>query len=242
MFFLAKQKDENVPTTSAGESSREKPSPLRRQGTFGSADVFRTWARDSFLNDNTIDVLVQTHQIDCLPAVLALQVQDIAELGLAVGQQRLLEEAVQKLHQEYELVRPPTPRTKINLNMPSYKSLIEIEDRSESAEGPGASEVQPSLSPSMESWKSVERPPEETPIRSSDGERCTLLKLESKTTAPLDKNGEGSRKGLRLLGLFCMLIVFWSLLFGKVRSVVRDGSWNLYSVALHVITRQTYRQ
>ena len=124
MFFFTKLKDEIDDTGQSASRGRNRP-PLRRSETFSRADVFRTWAKDSFLNESTIDLLVQTHQIDCLPAVLALRVEDIADLGLAVGQQRLLEDAVRKLHEEYELVRPPTPKTKISLDLANYKNLID---------------------------------------------------------------------------------------------------------------------
>lgn len=122
MFFFAKAREES----SSPDSSTGKPPPLRRHDTFGSAELFEAWAKDSFINQSTIDILVKTHQIDCLPAVLALKKEDYPQLNLPVGQRRLLESAVEKLRQEYELVQPPTPKSKINLEMPVYKSMLEI--------------------------------------------------------------------------------------------------------------------
>lgn len=196
MFFLAKLKDDEASTTSTGDQPRRKPPPLRRTETFSSADVFRTWAKDSFLNDSTINVLVQTHQIDCLPAVLALQLEDIAELGLAVGQQRLLEDAVRKLHQDYELVRPPTPRTKINLDTPSYKTLIEGESLTEIGSVADATDADPVYSMSAIEAGNFGKYAK-TPIRTFDVERRTLLEDGNKITA-----GKSPRKGLCLLFLY----------------------------------------
>lgn len=127
MFFFAKAKEDS----SESESLSGKPPPLRRHDTFGSAELFEAWAKDSFINQSTIDILVKTHQIDCLPAVLALKKDDYSQLNLPVGQRRLLESAVEKLRQEYELVQPPTPKAKINLEMPVYKSMLEIGELAE---------------------------------------------------------------------------------------------------------------
>lgn len=137
MFFFSKEKEDS----SSPDSSTGKPPPLlRRHDTFGSAELFQAWAKDSFINQSTIDILVKTHQIDCLPAVLALKKEDYPQLNLPVGQRRLLEEAVEKLRQDYELVRPPTPKAIINLEMPVYKSMLEIGELAE--EETGASEVE----------------------------------------------------------------------------------------------------
>lgn len=128
MFFFSKVKEDD----SSPDSSTGKPPPLlRRHDTFGSAELFEAWAKDSFINQSTIDILVKTHQIDCLPAVLALKKEDYPQLNLPVGQRRLLEDAVEKLRQEYELVRPPTPKAIINLEMPVYKSMLEIGELAE---------------------------------------------------------------------------------------------------------------
>ena len=126
MFFFAKLKDDD----SSSSSPTGRPT-LRRHDTFGSVELFQAWARDSFINQSTVDILVKTHQIDCLPAVLALKQEDFALLNLPVGQRRLLEDAVDKLRQEYELVQPPTPKATINLEMPVYKSMLEIGDQAE---------------------------------------------------------------------------------------------------------------
>lgn len=136
MFFFSKVKEDS----SSEDSSTGKPPPLlRRHDTFGSAELFEAWAKDSFINQSTIDILVKTHQIDCLPAVLALKKEDYPQLNLPVGQRRLLEDAVEKLRQEYELVRPPTPKAIINLEMPVFKSMLEIGELAE--EETGASEM-----------------------------------------------------------------------------------------------------
>lgn len=127
MFFFAKSKEDS----SSPDSSTGKPPPLRRHDTFGSTELFEAWAKDSFINQSTVDILVKTHQIDCLPAVLALKKDDYTHLNLPVGQRRLLESAVEKLRQEYELVQPPTPKAKINLEMPVYKSMLEIGELAE---------------------------------------------------------------------------------------------------------------
>jgi len=133
MFFFSKVKeDDSSPDSSTGKP----PTLLRRHDTFGSAELFEAWAKDSFINQNTIDILVKTHQIDCLPAVLALKKEDYPQLNLPVGQRRLLEDAVEKLRQEYELVRPPTPKAIINLEMPVYKSMLEIGELAEEETGP----------------------------------------------------------------------------------------------------------
>jgi len=136
MFFFSKGKGDD----SSPDSSTGRPPPLlRRHDTFGSAELFEAWAKDSFINQSTIDILVKTHQIDCLPAVLALKKEDYPQLNLPVGQRRLLEDAVEKLRQEYELARPPTPKAIINLEMPVYKSMLEIGELAE--EETGASEM-----------------------------------------------------------------------------------------------------
>ena len=133
MFFgFAKVKEDSA---SSPDSSPGKPPPLRRHDTFGSAELFEAWAKDSFINQSTIDILVKTHEIDCLPAVLALKKEDYPHLNLPVGQRRLLESAVEKLRQEYELVQPPTPKAKINLEMPVYKSRLEIDEIAEEETG-----------------------------------------------------------------------------------------------------------
>ena len=116
-------------------SPRRVPEKLKRRSTFRSLEVFRAWAKDSFLNESTIDVLVSTHEVDCLPAVLALKTEDISKMGLPVGQRRLFEDAVDKLHQEYEFIRPPTPKTTISFDAPAYKSMLGIEAEESSLRG-----------------------------------------------------------------------------------------------------------
>ena len=137
MFFFAKANEES----SSSASSTGKPPTLRRHDTFGSAELFQAWAKDSFINQSTIDILVKTHEIDCLPAVLALKKEDFPHLNLPVGQRRLLEDAVEKLRQEYELVQPPTPKAKISLEMPKYKSMLEIGELAEEDAGTGDTNV-----------------------------------------------------------------------------------------------------
>ena len=122
MFSFVKAMSDSSPSA----SSTGKPPPITTHNTFGSQELFEAWAKDSFINQSTIDILVKTHEIDCLPAVLALKKEDFPDLNLPVGQRRLLENAVEKLRQECELVQPPTPKAKINLEMPSYKSMLEI--------------------------------------------------------------------------------------------------------------------
>ena len=114
--------------SSASASSTGKPPPTTSHSTLGSREVFIAWAKDSFLNQSTVDILIKTHEIDCLPAVLALKKEDFSHLDLPVGQRRLLENAAEKLRQEFEVVRPVTTKAKINLQMPSYKSMLEIRE------------------------------------------------------------------------------------------------------------------
>lgn len=127
MFSFAKATKDS----SSSASSTGKPPPLTRHDTFGSQELFEAWAKDSFINQSTIDILVKTHEINCLPAVLALKKEDFPYLNLPVGQRRLLENAVEKLRQEYELVQPPTPKAMISLEMPLYKSMLEIGELAE---------------------------------------------------------------------------------------------------------------
>ena len=127
MFSFAKATKDS----SSSASSTGKPPPITRHDTFGSQELFEAWAKDSFINQNTIEILVKTHEINCLPAVLALKKEDFPYLNLPVGQRRLLENAVEKLRQEYELVQPPTPKAKISLEIPLYKSMLEIGELAE---------------------------------------------------------------------------------------------------------------
>ncbi|XP_044177123.1 uncharacterized protein LOC122959702 [Acropora millepora] len=124
MSFFAKIMNDS----SASASSTGKPPPTTSHSTLGSREVFIAWAKDSFLNQSTVDILIKTHEIDCLPAVLALKKEDFSHLDLPVGQRRLLENAAEKLRQEFEVVRPVTTKAKINLQMPSYKSMLEIRE------------------------------------------------------------------------------------------------------------------
>lgn len=138
MFSFPKARKDS----SSSASSTGKPPPLTRHDTFGSHELFEAWAKDSFINQSTIDILVKTHEIDCLPAILALKKEDFPYLNLPVGQRRLLEEAVEKLRREYELVQPPTPKAKISLEMPVYKSMLEVGELAEEDAGV-ATEVDP---------------------------------------------------------------------------------------------------
>ena len=138
MFSFPKARKDS----SSSASSTGKPPPLTRHDTFGSHELFEAWAKDSFINQSTIDILVKTHEIDCLPAILALKKEDFPHLNLPVGQRRLLEEAVEKLRREYELVQPPTPKAKISLEMPVYKSMLEVGELAEEDAGV-ATEVDP---------------------------------------------------------------------------------------------------
>ncbi|XP_032240815.1 uncharacterized protein LOC116619776 [Nematostella vectensis] len=132
MFGFGKVKERTTSAESIPQTDLDdKPGKLKRHGTLQSLEVFQAWAKDSFLRDSTIDILVSEHEIDCIPAVLALKSEDISQLGLPVGQQRLLEGAVDKLKQEYELVRPPTPLTRISLETPAYKTMLEISEKQE---------------------------------------------------------------------------------------------------------------
>lgn len=97
---------------------------LTRLGSFSSKEVFRAWAQDSLLKPTTIETLVEVHEIDCLPAVLALRNRDIVGLGLPIGQARLFEDAVTKLHSQYEYQEPPSPATTVDVEFPRYKSLL----------------------------------------------------------------------------------------------------------------------
>lgn len=129
MFSFGKVKERTISAESISQTELDdRPGKLKRHGTLQSLEVFQAWAKDSFLRESTIDIMVRDHEIDCIPAVLALKTEDIPLLGLPVGQQRLLEGAVDKLKQEYELVRPPTPITKINLDMPAYRSMLEFHE------------------------------------------------------------------------------------------------------------------
>ena len=114
--------------SSTSASSTGKPPPTTSHSKLGSREVFIAWAKDSFLNQSTVDILMKTHEIDCLPAVLALNKEDFSHLDLPVGQRRLLENAAEKLRQEFEVVQPLTTKAKINLQMPSYKSMLEIRE------------------------------------------------------------------------------------------------------------------
>lgn len=98
---------------------------LTRLGSFSSREVFWAWANDSLLKPSTIETLMEVHEIDSLPAVLALRSRDIANLGLPIGQARLFEEAVMKLHTEYKYQEPPSPATRVDVEFPRYKSLLE---------------------------------------------------------------------------------------------------------------------
>ncbi|XP_028512769.1 uncharacterized protein LOC114574429 [Exaiptasia diaphana] len=129
MFSSSKVKERTTSAESISHELEDRPGKLKRHGTLQSLEVFHAWAKDSFLRESTIDIMVKEHEIDCIPAVLALKQDDIALLGLPVGQQRLLEGAVEKLKQEYELVRPPTPITKINLDMPTYRSMLDFNEQ-----------------------------------------------------------------------------------------------------------------
>lgn len=129
MFSSAKVKERTTSAESISHELEDRPGKLKRHGTLQSLEVFHAWAKDSFLRESTIDIMVKEHEIDCIPAVLALKQEDISLLGLPVGQQRLLEGAVEKLKQEYELVRPPTPITKINLDMPTYRSMLDFNEQ-----------------------------------------------------------------------------------------------------------------
>lgn len=97
---------------------------LTRLGSFSSREVFQAWAKDSLLKPSTMAKLMEVHYIDSLPAVLALRGNDIANLGLPIGQARLFEEAVTKLHAEYEYQEPSSPATRVNVDFPRYKSLL----------------------------------------------------------------------------------------------------------------------
>lgn len=116
---------------SPGESDERgstKTKSLRRLGSFSSKDVFCAWANDSLLKPKTVQTLIEIHQIDSLPAVLALREKDIANLGLPIGQTRLFQEAVLKLHAEYTYHDSFSPATRVDVEMPSYKSMLVGED------------------------------------------------------------------------------------------------------------------
>ena len=113
---------------SSAESSERgsvKKKRLTRLGSFSSQEVFRAWANDSLLKPKTIEALIEVHQIDSLPAVLALRSKDIASLGLPIGQARLFQEAVVKLHAEFEYQEPSLSTTPVNVEVPSYKSMLD---------------------------------------------------------------------------------------------------------------------
>ena len=107
------------------ERGSVKKKKLTRLGSFSNQEVFRAWASDSLLKPKTIETLVEIHQVDSLPAVLALRNRDIANLGLPIGQARLFQEAVVKLHAEYKYQEPYSPATKVDVEVPSYKSLLD---------------------------------------------------------------------------------------------------------------------
>lgn len=165
---------------------------LKRRSTFRSLEVFIAWAKDSFLNESTIDVLVTKHQVDCLPAVLALKTKDISELDLPLGQQRLFEDAVEKLHQEYEFIRPPTPKTTISFDAPAYKSMLGIEGegtsfRGISEVGDDSMQVTPSLLSYGSPFSAVFQ-------RETVLEREALLKLEGKKYGKFNESICGNDK------------------------------------------------
>ena len=107
------------------ERGSVKKKKLTRLGSFSSQEVFRAWATDSLLKPNTIETLVEVHQVDSLPAVLALRGKDIANLGLPIGQARLFHDAVVKLHAEYTYQEPFSPATRVDVEFPKYKSLLD---------------------------------------------------------------------------------------------------------------------
>lgn len=102
-----------------------KKNKLTRLGSFSSQEVFRAWANDSLLKPNTVETLVEVHQVDSLPAVLALRSKDLANLGLPIGQKRLFQEAVIKLHAEYTYHEPFSPAIKVDVEAPTYKSMLD---------------------------------------------------------------------------------------------------------------------
>ncbi len=107
------------------ERGSVKKKKLTRLGSFSSQEVFRAWANDSLLKPKTIETLIEEHQVDSLPAVLALRNKDIANLGLPIGQARLFQEAVIKLHAEYTYQEPFSPARKVDVEVPSYKSMLD---------------------------------------------------------------------------------------------------------------------
>lgn len=206
MFFFPKSAKED---TSTSASSTGKPPPLRRHDTFGSVELFEAWAKDSFINQSTVDILVNTHEIDCLPAVLALKKEDFPHLNLPVGQRRLLEEAVEKLRQDYELVQPPTPKAKISLEMPKYKSMLEIGELAEEHSGNGGSigDTQPEVPsrPRAQSGYSSQRKSGQRKSKVELGidekesrpeKEALLVTAQSKTTSQMSsKAGQRTKKG-----------------------------------------------
>jgi hypothetical protein len=106
------------------ERGSVKKKKLTRLGSFSSREVFRAWAGDSLLKPKTIETLIEEHQVDSLPAVLALRSKDIANLGLPIGQARLFHEAVVKLHAEYTYQEPFSPATRVDVEVPTYKSML----------------------------------------------------------------------------------------------------------------------
>lgn len=150
---------------------------LKRRSTFRSLEVFKAWAKDSFLNESTIDALITIHEVDCLPAALALKKEDISKLALPLGQQRLFEDAVEKLHQEYEFFRPPTPKTTISFDAPAYKSLLGIEGEEPPLRGVG--EVSDEALRTSPSIGDKSRPPGYGAPFSAVFERETILEREA---------------------------------------------------------------
>jgi hypothetical protein len=114
-----------------------KKKKLTRLGSFSSQEVFRAWANDSLLKPKSIETLIEVHQVDSLPAVLALRSKDIANLGLPIGQARLFQEAVIKLHAEYTYQEPFSPATKVDVEVPSYKSMLDTGPPVERVDGTG---------------------------------------------------------------------------------------------------------
>ena len=196
MFPFAKVKKDS----SSSASSTGKPPPLTRHDTFGSQELFEAWAKDSFINQSTIDILVKAHEIDCLPAVLALKKEDFPRLNLPVGQRRLLEGAVEKLRQDYELVQPPTPKSKISLEMPVYKSMLEIGELAEEDAGITTTEVDPGHR-EMASRAQLERVPhaksQVKPRKDKQGfgpEKEALLESGESVSSPQMQEKEAQRK------------------------------------------------
>ena len=120
------------------ERGSVKKKKLTRLGSFSSREVFCAWAKDSLLKPKTIETLIEEHQVDSLPAVLALRNKDIANLGLPIGQTRLFHEAVVKLHAEFTYQEPFSPAIKVDVEVPTYKSMLGEDDSShEHVDGKG---------------------------------------------------------------------------------------------------------